>query len=78
VLPETSDSYYTGFAIFVVLCMIAAYGVLGKPNHELAFAISWLLGALFLLVAGVWVLAAIQVAFSAMAFRKWWKKYRGD
>jgi hypothetical protein len=54
--------------VLAVASMLGAYGLWRTSFSTLAFGIAWTLGAIFLLVEGLWPLAAIQALFALITF----------
>jgi hypothetical protein len=62
--------------ILAVVCMLGSYALMRSTYSSIAFAIAWTFGTIFLLLKGVWPVAAIQAVFAALAFRRHWRARR--
>jgi hypothetical protein len=74
-LSVGSDATFI-IGILAVTCMLGSYGLARSPCSSMAFAIAWTLGATFLLLEGIWPIAAIQAVFALIAFRRYWRARR--
>jgi hypothetical protein len=64
----------TIFGLFAVTAMVVCYAL--EDRHRgfiLAFAISCLLGSAYGFLQGAWPFGAVEVVWSVIAARRWWK-----
>jgi hypothetical protein len=65
------------FGLFAVSAMVVCYA-LEERSHwfTLAFAVSCLLGSAYGFLQGAWPFGLVEVIWSGIALRRWWKQRR--
>ena len=65
----------TAFGLAAVSLMLAFYAVEDKSHwFVLAFAGSCLMGSTYGFLQGAWPFGIVELIWSAIAIRKWWKR----
>ena len=63
----------TLFGLFAVTAALVAYALEDRsPWFVLAFAVSCLLGSVYGFLQGAWPFGLIEIAWTAVALRRWW------
>lgn len=68
----------TLFGLFAVTFMLVCYMLEGRsPWWTLAFTAGCLMGSAYGFLQGAWPFGLVELAWAAVAARKWWRLRRG-
>ena len=67
-------SALTAFGLLAVTAMLICYALENRsPWFILAFAVSCLLGSAYGFLQGAWPFGLVEVVWSIVALRRWWR-----
>lgn len=62
------------FGLFSVILMLIFYALEEKhPLFILGFSLSCILGSIYGFLQGAWPFGIVEIAWTIIVFRKWWK-----
>ena len=66
-------SALTIFGLFAVIAMLVCYALEKRsPWFIFAFAVTCALGSVYGFLQGAWPFGAVEIAWTAVALRRWW------
>jgi hypothetical protein len=66
--------HLTAFGLFAVTSMIVCYALEERSRwFTLAFAAACVLGSAYGFLQGAWPFGAVELVWSAVALRRWWR-----